>query len=127
MRVEFCADDPDDARWQIDPLDYRLRVASGRNRRRNSHRRRGDATDAAFDTKIAVTVLRGRRRLAAKVAVADNQIWLGGGFGCGLRGDKTRDHSCERDCVSREERDYALPKWALHERPAHSRSPTPST
>ncbi len=42
-------------------------------------------------------------KTAAKATVADNHIRLGGGFGCGLCGDKTRDQSGERDRVSGDE------------------------
>jgi len=81
MSVEFRAGDPNDARRQIEPLDYRLREAGGRDGRRNCHRQRGDAANAGFDAKVAVTVLGAWGRLVGKAAVADNHIRLGGRFG----------------------------------------------
>lgn len=123
MSIEFRAGDPDGARWQIKPRECGWRELGGRDGRRNSHR--SDATDAGFDAKVAVIVRRGGRRLIARAAVADDHIWLGGGSGCGLCGDKTRDQSRKRDRVSCDERDNALPQRALRERGAHKPSPTP--
>jgi hypothetical protein len=57
--------------------------------------------------------------------VADDHIWLGGGFSSGLRSDKTCDQSCKRDRVSGDERDNALPQWPLRECRGHNRSPDP--
>jgi hypothetical protein len=59
--------------------------------------------------------------------MADNHIRLRGGFGCSLRGDKTRHHACKCDRVSRNERDNALSQWLLRERHAHNPALDPSS
>jgi len=85
----------------------------------NSHRQRGNAANAGFDAKVAVTVLGARRRLVGRAVVADNHIRLCGRVGNGLCRVEARDQSGERNCISGRERDNALPKWPLDERHAH--------
>jgi len=119
MSVGFGVVEADQTHRQIETLRRRLQHPDGGDGRRNSHRQRSDAADAGFDAKVVVTVLRGRRRVSAKAAVADNHTRLGGGFGSGLRTDKTRDQSGKCHRVSGNERDNALPQWPLREDLAH--------
>jgi hypothetical protein len=85
--------------------------------RKNGCQRR-NAADAGFEANIAVAVMGSGPRSHGKVAVADNATLLIDGLSRALGGAKACNDARERNRVSRDERDNALPQWPLRERHA---------
>lgn len=95
---------------------------------RKDRRQRGQAADAAFKADRAVTFVRSGRGVSpGKVAVADGGQAavkrLSRSLARCLGRPKACDQAGERDGISGDQRDNALPQWPPGEVIGHNRSP----
>jgi hypothetical protein len=125
MGVGFGAIEADQTRWQIEPLERELRGSRRANGRRNNGRQRDNATDAAAigADRIPCSIGRGGRLIGDNVMTND-VVGLRDGVGSRPRSAKIRNQAGERNDISGDQRNNALPQWARREPHAHNPSPT---
>ncbi len=120
MSVEFRAGDPDDARRQIEPFERELRGAGCGDGWRNDGRQGRHAADAAAVGANCIPCPVGRGgRLIGHNAMTNSAVGLRDRIGSRAGSAKIRNQARERNRVSRNERDNALPQWPLGDCHAH--------
>src|SRR5215469_3340779 len=121
MSLGLGAGEADRKRGQIKPLERELRRPGCGDGWRNDRRQRSHAADTGFKADRAVALVRaGCWPSLGDVAVANDATSTVNRVGRRLGGAKACNQAGERNRVSGDERDNALPKWPLRECHAHN-------
>ena len=109
MRLGFGTSAADHRRRRIELFERELRRAGRRDGRRHDRRQRSDAADTGFKADRAVAILGSGRCAFRPVTVANDPITAVESFDRRLGGAKAGKQACERDRVSGDKRNHALP------------------
>jgi hypothetical protein len=109
MRLSFGGGKDDHRHRRVKPFERELRRPGRRDRRRHDGRQRSDAADTGFKADRAVAILGSGRCAFRPVTVANDPITAVESFDRRLGGAKAGKQACERDRVSGDKRNHALP------------------